>query len=294
MKCQNCGINYDDSEKECPMCGTKAGRGTHTATPHYTGYGHTVHDEKSCTHQTFTRDQSFSARPQQQSAARRVQPAAKPRATVLNGEPAKKKNGRGASIAVVIIVILLSVLLPLVQSLAEHWDELRYYLQDSSPYDQVAPLPATDAYDYGDDDMILEPVLQGDWVVERADGGTLKFSIDSNNEYTLTCETEQYSYSESGEVYLWYNHEDEEWYWNDTYTPEEYNGYSFYLYRREMSGAGALPAALASSKQREVVLVIFEKQAEADGTRFVVWDYAKTGAPLFSEELMEMHKVQGG
>ena len=25
MKCQHCGINFDDSERACPMCGARAG-----------------------------------------------------------------------------------------------------------------------------------------------------------------------------------------------------------------------------------------------------------------------------
>lgn len=291
MKCQNCGINYDDSERECPMCGAKAGHGTHAATPHYTGYTHTVHDEKSCTHQTFTKDQTFSAKP---TAARRTVPV-QPRATVLNGQTAKKQGGKGAAIAVVIIVIALSVLLPIVQSVAEHYDELRYYLQDMNPYEDFSTLPASDEPDYdGYDDMILEPMLQGDWLIERADGGMIKLSIDGDDFYTLTCETEAYRYTETGTVWLWYNREEQSGYWNDTHTPALYNGYTFNLDRDTMSAEGAIPASLASSKDRDVYMVLFESKAQADGSHYVVWDNFKEGAPLFSEEYMQMHKVQGG
>lgn len=284
MKCKNCGINYDDSEKECPMCGTRAGHGTRAAAPHYTGYGHTVHDETSCTHETFSTKQSFS---------RRVRPVTQPRQTVLNGQSAKKKPARGASIAVIIVVVLLSVLLPIVQSFAEHWEELRAYLETGDSYSDFTDLPAPDTYDY-DNGMIFEPMLQGDWIVDRADGGTLKISIDGDGYYALECATDNYHYYETGVMYLWYNSEDEEGYWSETYTPAAYDSYTLNLDRREMRSEGMPPRALASGVERDVYLVLYENKEQADGSRYIVWDYTGRGEPLITEEFTEMHKVQGG
>ena len=90
MKCQHCGIHFDDEERVCPMCGARAGsKGRMTRTePKWHGKPRETYTEY---HPTI--ENSSSAK------------TAKSKARPIKDKP-KKKRAKGAVIAIIVIALL--------------------------------------------------------------------------------------------------------------------------------------------------------------------------------------------
>ena len=93
MKCQHCGINFDESERECPMCGARAGSRGHL--------GETKEQVRNAS----------SAPANARVTARRARASARPIRE-------SKKKGRGRAVVVVILLVALLNFLPAIVKLA--------------------------------------------------------------------------------------------------------------------------------------------------------------------------------
>lgn len=182
MKCQHCGINFEDTEKECPMCGARAGsRGR------------------------LSQRRGPSFRPIRKEAQE---------PTFLNGrivknpqsakmKPAKKKGGKKA--AVVIIAVIILILMELVPVLLSAASELGSNMLDrvlgefeSGIYDSYG------SYEYDSDTFelaTLEDLIGSVSAAALPDGNYLVFEANGD-EYRLSVEGQ---YQESGEAWTLYN-----------------------------------------------------------------------------------------
>ena len=137
MKCQHCGINFDDSERECPICGARAGsKGRLGAEPKRVIRARGTAPER----ESRVEYQSAKARP----AGRRARTSAKP-----IQENRKKNNGR-VIIVVIIIFVLVNLLPSIISVVSEVWDNFTY------SFDSLTG--SSDAYtDTYDDDLVYVP-----------------------------------------------------------------------------------------------------------------------------------------
>lgn len=90
MKCQHCGIHFDDEERVCPMCGARAGSKGRMTRPAPKWHGK---PRETYTEYHPTIENSSSAK------------TAKSKARPIKDKP-KKKRAKGAVIAIIVIALL--------------------------------------------------------------------------------------------------------------------------------------------------------------------------------------------
>ena len=90
MKCQHCGIHFDDEERVCPMCGARAGSKGRMTRPEPKWHGK---PRETYTEYHPTIENSSSAK------------TAKSKARPIQDKP-KKKRAKGAVIAIIVIALL--------------------------------------------------------------------------------------------------------------------------------------------------------------------------------------------
>lgn len=266
------------------MCGAKRSAGHSKPVMHYTGYNHRENNAEPCTHQTFTQPTAAQA---QRTAGNRT-------ATVLNGHTVR---GRAAGSRAALWIALLAVVLAAVPALfsiaRQSISMLGGAAHSDVPSDDYQVIPETGGA-IEDDGFILYPMLQGAWVAERADGTSFRISIDEDNRYTLDYTETAYQYSETGQVWLWRNDPADEFYFTEKYSYPEFNSYTLNVERDEITYSnGQLPAALSQARARDIWLLLFEQREPADGSAYILVDIDGQGAPLFTQQAMDLHRVQG-
>ena len=90
MKCQHCGIHFDDEERVCPMCGARAGSKGRMTRPEPKWHGK---PRETYTEYHPTIENSSSAK------------TAKSKSRPIKDKP-KKNRAKGAVIAVIVIALL--------------------------------------------------------------------------------------------------------------------------------------------------------------------------------------------
>ena len=244
MKCQNCGVNYLDEDRECPICGARAGT-----------RGRVGELEKKAAawreHQLEENPNYRKARPR----ARKAQPSTKP--------IRDKKPGKGKATAIVAMLVLLVNLLPFLGSvLSEVVDNLGGAVSsftDNFVWDEAAPDPDIWAdtedgltyytpgatYEYNADDYTYVYVnlydLFGDYSTGTlSDGSTVNLWVDEYDNYTLMIQDSMGTYDETGYTWCIYNYPEEGMY-DDSYPPDQYDSLTLFLTADETGYDGNQP-----------------------------------------------------
>ncbi len=180
MKCRNCGINFYDEDKACPMCGTRA-------------YGN---KQRKGVRPTILNGQAVGG-----TSPRKVrqQPSGIPRPVsgtprpVRGGRPApRKKSGAFSWIIVLVILSQLGSALfsgdtgiRIQQRLTDFWAEMQ-----SDP-GQRTPEPDYPNY-------IIPQSLLGDWDAARDDGVIMRLRLQADGNYLLHEAGAGWSVKENG------------------------------------------------------------------------------------------------
>lgn len=244
MKCQNCGVNYLDEDRECPICGARAGT-----------RGRVGELEKKAAawreHQLEENPNYRKARPR----ARKAQPSTKP--------IRDKKPSKGKATAIVAMLVLLVNLLPFLGSvLSEVVDNLGGAVSsftDNFVWDEAAPDPDIWAdtedgltyytpgatYEYNADDYTYIYVdlydLFGDYSTGTlSDGSTVNLWVDEYDNYTLMIQDSMGTYDETGYTWCIYNYPEEGMY-DDSYPPDQYDSLTLFLTADETGYDGNQP-----------------------------------------------------
>lgn len=244
MKCQNCGVNYLDEDRECPICGARAGT-----------RGRVGELEKKAAvwreHQLEENPNYRKARPR----ARKAQPSAKP--------IRDKKPSKGKATAIVAMLVLIVNLLPVLGSaLSEVVDNLGSAVStftDNFAWDEATSDPDIWAdtedgltyytpgatYEYNADDYTYIYVdlydLFGDYSTGTlSDGSTVNLWVDEYDNYTLMIQDSAGTYDETGYTWCVYNYPEEQIY-DDSYPPDQYDSLTLFLTADETGYDGNQP-----------------------------------------------------
>ena len=244
MKCQNCGVNYLDEDRECPICGARAGT-----------RGRVGELEKKAAawreHQLEENPNYRKARPR----ARKAQPSTKP--------IRDKKPSKGKATAIVAMLVLIVNLLPFLGSaLSEVVDNLGSAVSmftDNFAWDEATPDPDIWAdtedgltyytpgatYEYNADDYTYIYVdlydLFGDYSTGTlSDGSTVNLWVDEYDNYTLMIQDSAGTYDETGYTWCIYNYPEEGMY-DDSYPPDQYDSLTLFLTADETGYDGNQP-----------------------------------------------------
>lgn len=250
MKCQNCGVNYLDEDRECPICGARAG-----------ARGRVGELEKKA---AAWRERQLEDDPDYRKAkpsARRARPTvrkARPSAKPMRDRKTTVSRGKLTLIAVVVVVLLnlLPGILSVVGDIADHYAGVFDSFVSDAGWDTYDAEPDWDDYDddtvyytpgatyaYDPDDYTYIYVRLHDLIGDYAsgtldDGSTLKLWIDEYDDYTLAIEDETGTYDENGYTWCVYNYPEEELY-DDAYPPEQYDSLTLCLTMDEHHYDGA-------------------------------------------------------
>lgn len=231
---------------------------------------------------------------------RKAKPVRPPRlsdgqGTLLNGKPARKKSGRGVGVAIALLLALLKILFPAAEWLGDRVQDVGGGIKEvlggySDNYGEDT---------YGEDSfdgLVTEPLLKGQWHVDRADGGAMELDVDGDDRYALVIASpEGWALHESGTVTLWEELQEDGAY-DDRYSPEAYDCYSLYLdaetLQFEPGEDGALPEGLSQYRQDGAPLLLLYREIAAPEGGFILYDYAQDSAPLFSSEPEQLQRKQ--
>lgn len=227
MKCQHCGINFDDSERECPICGARAG-----------SRGRLGEAQKTIRARSAERTQAKTA---SYTPAKRKPKARKARASV---KPIRenKKSGKGKIAAIAAVVVLIINFLP---ALTDLFDTVWYEFSDSisafedldsdySGSEDVLYVPG-EHYTYDADHYqyvyaALHDLTGGYAAGVLSDGSTIEISVEEGEmgDYTLIMQDGTGTYLETGYTWCSYNYPEEEAY-NEAYPPYQYDCFTLSL-----------------------------------------------------------------
>lgn len=242
MKCQHCGINYNDEDRECPICGARAG-----------SRGRVGELEKKA---AAWREKQFEEEPTyQQTRTRKTTTRAKKAKSSV--KPIREtKKGKGKITAVVVAAVLLLNLLPSLMSMVEDFfqnigDSVSTFEINLGDWSSFAPdeeagdwagyddgtryYTPGETYEYDPDNFTSVYVRLHDLIGDNAtgtlsDGTTLSLWVDadSGDGYRLELDDGAGVYSEQGYYWCVYNFPEEKMY-DDNYPPEQYDSLALCL-----------------------------------------------------------------
>ncbi|MGO5028328.1 zinc ribbon domain-containing protein [Candidatus Agathobaculum pullicola] len=255
MKCQHCGINYNDEDRECPICGARTGT-----------RGRVGELEKKA---AAWREKQFADEPTYQKTRTRKAPvrAQKARASVKPIREAPKGKGKIAVVVIIAVILIniLPALLPAARNLIDNFladfSSFEINLGDGGAYEPDAEAEADDWVSYDDGAMYYERGqeytydsdnyisiyaalydLIGEYAVATlADGTTLELQVEPGEmgDYTLRLNDGTGTYEEKGYTWCIYNYPEEGIY-NDNFSPAQYDSLTLALSCNEWSYDGNL------------------------------------------------------
>ena len=285
MKCKNCGINYDDDEHVCPMCGTRAGCG-HTAASRYTTYQHQEHSPNTCTHKSYTREYTTTQRTQ------------RPQSTGTN-RSARKNSKNNGLVIVVIVCVLLMVLPAVVNMVSNAFANFSEYSWSgnwgTSQYEGGA---APEDTDDTETDVYVSALdlFGGALFAQTADGGELNLTANDEDEYQLSRHGGDWDYTESGWLACFGNSltDEEEQALADLYPVDQFDLYRVSLYPDDVSTQGNVPEALAAddinTTSHDWILAISKDTGEAE----LLDGYQEDRALFGGELILSVNSMQAG
>ena len=260
MKCQHCGVNFEDGAKECPICGARAGSS-----------GRLTEQDKP----------RRSAQARERTSAPKSVPKTerKPEPTLLNGKPRPKNAGknRGCLIAVFVAIALLGNGIGMIgsalSSAGDHFEQLFDTVRDSAFYQSVAdvmpsapepepalPEPAPEQPENGayfiDEDGTPYAMLCNLWgeqgaTVDLPDGGTLWLYADADENYELRVDDRFY---ETGAGWAIYEDPTEYQMFPREFTPDVYACFTICLTYDALEWRGAAEDIAAHEEEGDLWL----------------------------------------
>ena len=202
MKCPHCYCNYDDAERECPMCGTRTGLVTCRNNKH-----------KAITYPSPRQAERKPPAGQQVHQAGRAAPVrpAPVRPAMMSSrsekeiEKALKKRRRRAAIWTITILVLLQCIPLLLDGIADIHRQLKFYddsgfhFSDRQEESASDDLPAAPEPELEPEDTDDNPFLNVPYICDET-GLSIHFNLPDLT-YTLTKD----DYTEEGDFYLQYN-----------------------------------------------------------------------------------------
>ena len=274
MKCNNCGVNFDDEDRVCPMCGTPAGAGKKRYMPHYTEYGHTDHTDGSCTHRTCT--QKYTSKQPARSAS--------------SGAGQRKNSSKNVLVIVVVIVLgmLLSVIPEVLQEMRQAVEQVGWSAQGGTP----EPEPESDYYDYEANRVVPAEVL-GEYQAVDTGLGDFILMLDDEDNYIFAFEGDGWRYDESGWAWCVYNPPEQELY-QDIYTPDQYDSYTLCLdFEQAGDVGGTQPETIAAHiEQGEMWMLVYVSQT--DGSIVLDDAYGDAGVFFGGNQFLPLQSIQKG
>ena len=252
MKCQHCGINYSDEDRECPICGARAGT-----------RGRVGELEKKA---AAWREKQFEDEPTYQKTRTRKTPIRAKKAKPSVKPIRETQKGKGKIAAVVAVAVVLLNLLPSLVPFAEDFlqnvgDSVSSFEIDLGDWGASEPdAEAEDWVNYNDGALYYTPgatyeydpdnytsvyVRLYDLIGDNAtatlsDGTTLNLWVDADggDGYGLSLTGEAGTYEEKGYYWCMYNYPEEQMYYDDNYPPEQYDSLALCLTMEETSYGG--------------------------------------------------------
>lgn len=251
MKCQHCGVHFDDDERVCPMCGARAGtKGRMSkAEPKWHGKPRETYTDY---HPTIANS----------SSAKTVKSKSRP----IKDKPKTKKGPWRLVVAVLVILTILPNLFAFVidEVLPDFVD--RWGASYTADYDI-----GTDVYDddYDDSDYTydygtLHDALGENGITASEYGNvyTLKAADDEDSYEFSYTEADGSWFSSTGTAFC-YREDDEDYYYREEYPFDEYIMYSVYLYPEHQEAKGTRPDwcdFLMQSKEDSIMLTVFRSR----------------------------------
>ena len=253
MKCQHCGINYSDEDRECPICGARAGT-----------RGRVGELEKKA---AAWREKQFADEPTYQKTRTRKTPIrakqAKPSVKPIRETPKGKGKVAAVVAAAVIVLNLLPALAPMAANVfsnmrgsvssfeldlgdwgtsepdaeAKAWDDY----DDNTVYYTPGETYEYDPDNYASVYAILHDLTGDHAMATLADGTNIDLWVDPGEmgDYSLMIDDGTGTYEESGYTWCVYNYPEEEMY-DENFPPAQYDSLTLSLSCDEMSYGGVL------------------------------------------------------
>ena len=253
MKCQHCGINYSDEDRECPICGARAGT-----------RGRVGELEKKA---AAWRERQFADEPTYQKTSTRKTPirAKKAKPSVKPIREVKQGKGKVAAVVAAAVVLLnvLPSLMPVAKDLFDNFREGASTFEiDLGDWGQPEPEPSEDdwygyengmiyyergtEYTYDPDNYVSVYAVLHDLTGDHAtatlaDGTTIDLWVEPGEMggYTLDIADGTGIYQEKGYTWCVYNYPEEGIY-DENFAPGQYDSLTLALSCDEWSYDGSL------------------------------------------------------
>lgn len=280
MKCPQCGVHYDDSEKECPMCGARR--------PVFGKDSSRLARMTGKLAQPQEGEPSWSdARREKKRTHRNMDRKAHP--TALNGKPYKPKKKWGPVKIIILVLVLVNLLPMLLGLLFGMAEEVIWRVEDTvsdwgaDEWDE--PLP--DAPEPMYDDFPAAGVWLG-----AAEPFQLTLGQEQAEEYGLPQYevTTEDGYSERGVYWYDYYPGEDDFTYPDQYPSEQYDWYTVYLEPQEMTGGEESPELDAYFTQGGYVELFVSKDSE---TQAYLWNLEGVPWMTMDEELSILQLSDG-
>lgn len=247
MKCQHCGINFDDDERVCPICGARAGSRGRLSKPRCILHKQTQAERKP------------------------------PRKTIINGKTKKEPAGDKRKIVAIAVGLftIISQVIPLVLNLADDsFDNAVHEFMDSPPASSTPDYEYITMYDFIGEQAIA--IL--------STGETLYMSAQPDGFYSLYVEgdwtMEEYGYAD---LAPWDRYADgNEVLYNEVFPEESYTDYVAFFGADSIQPNGER-AGLEDHLQSGGMQLLLH--VSNDGSEIVLEDYYGEASFLFGDEL---------
>lgn len=218
MKCQHCGIHFDDEERVCPMCGARAGSKGRMTRPAPKWHGK---PRETYTEYHPTIENSSSAK------------TAKSKSRPIKDKP-KKNRAKGAVIAVIVIALLQFVPTLIAFVVDDLVPEI-----ESSFGNASAPDYGSD-YSYAAQDLSSILGMDSGMVIDNSD--TFRLHYDQSNDEWAILYTSADGGTFKSTASAWCLYDDpNEYYYPEAYPSDQYDMYTVAFTLYDTEAAGSLP-----------------------------------------------------
>ena len=272
MKCQHCGINFDDGEKTCPVCGARAGSRGRLSEPGKPLFPHkTVRPrvEKKTERESVRsaidpeyesvrttaqhKTHSHEARP----IGTKAVPSAMPKTS--GGAKGSRKAGAIIAAAVVLVNFIPTIISLIEDSTANFPERLPDFIYDFTDGDSN--------YDYdGADTYIDLSILVGEQIeLPLSDGATLAlyFEPGEDGSYTLGYIAPDGSKQYVEQGYSSCSEESDSWYDEERFPTEDYEFYLTWMTKNEEAASNTMvPPWYDARGESDIWLCIYRSRTD--------------------------------